>query len=450
MTAHFRRGACPSLFEPMPTGDGLLARLPPFAAPLPLATFVELCGAADACGNGIVEVTQRGSLQIRGLTPSSAVRLAEAAQRLGIERDVGPAVISNPLAGLNALEAMDPAGFVAALREALSKASFVVRLSPKVSIVVDNGGALHLDGVSADIRLRAEATPAGVLFHVAVGGDASTAAPIGAMAPEDAIGGVLGLLATIAQHGRAVRARDIVAAEGSGPFRSAIQEMLIDVPPPGGRPPAEPVGVHRLRDGRFAVGISLAFGQAEAAVLATLARTAERLGASGVVPAERRSLIVMGFPPETANSFINEAENLGFVTKAGDPRRQIIACAGTPACAQGEMPARALGPAIAAAAEALLDGSLQIHISGCAKGCAHAGAAALTFVGAEGGCGLAVNGSARTTPRSVFGSASLPGRLARLAEAARDAQRPGERAADVLARLGADRVSALILADPGR
>jgi sulfite reductase beta subunit-like hemoprotein len=41
-----------------------------------------------------------------------------------------------------------------------------------------------------------------------------------------------------------------------------------------------------------------------------------------------------------------------------------------------------------------------IHISGCAKGCAHPGAAALTVVGTERGCGIVHAGSARAVPSS--------------------------------------------------
>ena len=39
-----------------------------------------------------------------------------------------------------------------------------------------------------------------------------------------------------------------------------------------------------------------------------------------------------------------------------------------------------------------------IHISGCAKGCAHPGAAALTVVGTERGCGIV---HARLGPRGA-------------------------------------------------
>ena len=76
MNAPLRRGACPGLSAPMPTGDGLLVRFVPADA-MPLDAFIALCAAARAHGNGIVEVTARGSLQVRGLTPAfgAAVRV---------------------------------------------------------------------------------------------------------------------------------------------------------------------------------------------------------------------------------------------------------------------------------------------------------------------------------------------------------------------------------------
>ena len=55
----------------MPTGDGLLVRLMP-ADRVPLDSFIAFCAAAREHGNGTLEITARGSLQVRGLTPSSA------------------------------------------------------------------------------------------------------------------------------------------------------------------------------------------------------------------------------------------------------------------------------------------------------------------------------------------------------------------------------------------
>ena len=54
--------------------------------------------------------------------------------------------------------------------------------------------------------------------------------------------------------------------------------------------------------------------------------------------------------------------------------------------------------ALAAIAAPQLDGAFTIHISGCAKGCAHAAPAALTVVGTPDGCALIADGSARDAP----------------------------------------------------
>ena len=75
-----RRGTCPALSTPMPTGDGWLVRLLPIGT-IGLDAFAALCDAAQAHGNGVVEVTGRGSIQVRGLTPDSAPRFAAAAAR---------------------------------------------------------------------------------------------------------------------------------------------------------------------------------------------------------------------------------------------------------------------------------------------------------------------------------------------------------------------------------
>src|SRR5262249_47117795 len=81
MSAPQRRGACPGLSAPMETGDGLLVRFAPEDAIAP-DEFIALCAAARAHGNGTIEITARGSLQVRGLTPRSAPLFARAVAAL--------------------------------------------------------------------------------------------------------------------------------------------------------------------------------------------------------------------------------------------------------------------------------------------------------------------------------------------------------------------------------
>ena len=154
MDRSMRRGACPGLSAPMATGDGLLARLTPAGSTIALDAFAGLCGAARTHGNGIVEITSRGSIQIRGLSAASAPLFAAEVASLGIEASDGIPVVTDPLAGLTDADIFDAHALAAALRKALAAAPFASRLSAKVSVAIDGGAALHLDALAADIRLR--------------------------------------------------------------------------------------------------------------------------------------------------------------------------------------------------------------------------------------------------------------------------------------------------------
>ena len=108
------RGACPRLSEPMETGDGLLARIVPSGL-IPIDGFAALCAAARTHGNGLMEVTARGSLQIRGLSDISAPRFADAVEALGIPFDDRVPVIASPLPARSAAR-FDPRGLAAGSR----------------------------------------------------------------------------------------------------------------------------------------------------------------------------------------------------------------------------------------------------------------------------------------------------------------------------------------------
>jgi nitrite/sulfite reductase ferredoxin-like protein len=99
-----RRGACPGLTAPMQTGDGLLVRLANPGTTIGLDAATALCAAARRHGNGIIEVTARGSIQIRGLTAVSAPVFADAVAALDIDAGDGVPILTDPLAGIEPLE----------------------------------------------------------------------------------------------------------------------------------------------------------------------------------------------------------------------------------------------------------------------------------------------------------------------------------------------------------
>jgi precorrin-3B synthase len=412
-----RRGACPGLSAPMATGDGLLVRLLPIGT-IPLAAFAALCRAARTHGNGIVEVTSRGSIQVRGLSAASAARFASEIAALRIAAADGIPVLINPLAGLEAEEIFDATSLAAELRAALAEKALATRLAAKISIAIDGGGALNLDAVRADIRLAAQSIGGNVALRVTVGADAADGTTLGHVPVSDGVTAAIRLLEVLAQRSRNTLARDVLATTGVAPFHQAVADLLLvsarsrqeELPRS-----AEPIGLHRLRDGSLACGLGLAFGHADAGALQDLAEAAAAAGASGLRAAPYRALLAIGLTDDAAMSFAAAAERLGFIVRRDDPRRHVVACAGAPICASAHIAARALAPAIAERVAPHLDEAFTVHISGCAKGCARAAPATLTIVGTPEGCALIADGSARDTPFASVSTEELPAAIARYA-----------------------------------
>jgi precorrin-3B synthase len=275
---------------------------------------------------------------------------------------------------------------------------------------VDGGGRLRLDALFADIRLRAMATQEGPRFQLVLAGDAASATPLGMIAEGHAVDAVLALLTLIAAQGPEARAVDMLGAQAS---RSGNGTAPI-------RPGSDAIGRHALKDAAFAVGVGLAFGHARAEALAELALMAKTNGAGWARPAPGRALLLGPLSEANAVATKQAAAGLGFVTEPSDPRRRIAACPGAPACAHGLIAARALAAEIARHVPLSGDG-IAMHISGCAKGCAHQKSAPLTIVGTAQGCGIVRNGSAQSTPSAHADPADLLAELGRIMGRTREA-----------------------------
>ncbi|MER8884322.1 precorrin-3B synthase [Mesorhizobium sp. M0902] len=477
MNAFSRRGACPALSAPMQTGDGLLVRLNPVAGGLLPKSLIGLCESALRHGNGIMEVTARGSLQIRGLTPASARLLAMEVDALGIAVRTGVPVETGPLAGLDQEEIADPRPMAERIRAAIEDAGVTQRLGPKVSVIVDGGGQLTMDAVTADVRLVGVRAADGIKWRVSLAGDAQGATPL-AMSEEDAACDIaVAILRMVAEKGRDAHARDLTARQlrSLASWRSvAPPSVLPDISPTrgeiapssrlspitrgpepplklpispqvgemsgrteGGATERQPIGVLNLATTAIALGIGLPFGSIPAPKLIDLTQYALTLGTTEIRLAPGRTLLLLGLSPAACLSLQKTAATLGFVTDAADARTRIAACPGAPACASGRIATRDIAETIAVENLDILDSSLTLHISGCAKGCAHPGPAALTLVGGENGAGLVVDGTAKALPAGYRPGYDAAHGIGRVAAVIRSARHPGETAAACLARLGA-------------
>ncbi|WP_095202281.1 precorrin-3B synthase [Mesorhizobium carmichaelinearum] len=517
MNAFTRRGACPALSAPMLTGDGLLVRLNPVAGGLSPKLLIGLAESALRHGNGIMEVTARGSLQIRGLTAESAALLAAEVDALGIAVRTGVPVETGPLAGIDPQEISDPRPLAERIRVAVEDAGLTQRLGPKVSVVVDGSGQLTMDAVTADVRLKAVQSDEGVLWTVSIAVDGQSPKLLATVEDDAARDIAVAALRMVAEKGRDAHARDLserqlaslagwLCLTGS---REAPPSVLPDISPTRGeiahsrspspisnaetaehtsalartapasklpisplvggeewsaqrtesqllgfpsdeRPerqrragsgrteggavghPRRPIGFFTVSRG-IALGIGLPYGSMPADKIISLAKSALTLGTTEIRLAPGRVLLFLG-QPATANELLQAtAATLGFVTSPTDPRTRIAACPGTPACASGHIATRDIAETIAENADIL---DFTLHISGCAKGCAHPGPAALTIVGGENGAGLVVNATAKALPAGYRPGYDAARGFSRVAAVIRSARFQGETAAACLTRLG--------------
>jgi precorrin-3B synthase len=84
----------------------------------------------------------------------------------------------------------------------------------------------------------------------------------------------------------------------------------------------------------------------------------------------------------------------GLIADPADPILRVTACTGAPGCPQAHGDTRQLARQLAP----LLPPGREIHLSGCAKGCAHPAPADLTLTATGQGHDLIRNGTASDTP----------------------------------------------------
>jgi precorrin-3B synthase len=413
-----RRGACPTLGEPMPTGDGLLVRFRPVHGRLSAEAARAVAAAAARCGNGRIEITSRGKLQLRGIRKEALAEL-ESAILSALDIETGIPVETPPLAGLDPSEIADPRPLADALRHRIGAAGLSAKVSPKTCVIVDGGGTLQPDHLDADVRL--EAGPEG--WSVRFGG----AILARGLLPEDAVREAFDCLARLGEAGKHARARDLV---------------------PGGRAGAVPeppriVGPHRLADGSSAHGLALGMGGIDAGRLAGFLAEAGTIGVEGFRLAFGHGLLAMGLDGAAAGALSRIAAGHGLIADPDDPLLALAACPGIGRCASALLDTQSMGRDIAAAASALLDGSVSVHLSGCVKGCAQPRAAALVFSGvSDGGCRLVVNGRAGDRGVATIDPGRVGPGLARLGRLYRAGRHAQESAAQWLDRIAPAEIAA--------
>jgi precorrin-3B synthase len=348
--------------------DGFLARVRLPGGLVAGEQLRVLARLAVELGDGRVELTSRGNVQLRGLAKDAATpltsELAAAGLLPSLSHDQVRNIIASPLAGLD--RGADLTGIVRALDAALCARPRLARLSGRFLLAVDDGRG-DVAGLGADVVATVRANGAvvnGLAVHAAgqdrvvnvmlafaeafldlrakLGRTAWRVAdlPDGAERVRGAVATGLGLAAAPEERGAATGARPvgIVARETAGTGESAA--FVRD-------------------DGRCSAVLIAPLGRLTAAQLTWVAdQVAGR--AARVTP--WRSVVLPDL--DDAAGVLRAAAGLGFGTDERSPWLRVTACAGRPGCAS----ARADVQADAAGFAARWPGRV-VHVSGCERHC---------------------------------------------------------------------------------
>lgn len=360
------KGWCPGALKPMMSGDGLVVRVRPRLGCL---TSVQARGIAEAArtfGNGIIDLSSRANLQLRGVSPAQHGGLLDALGTLNLvdardDIETRRNIVVTPF--------WDAAGSVGRIAAALEAAlvDCDLPLPGKFGFAVDCGDERVLAQVSADIRV--ERSSVGGLLVRADGASLGIA-----VAEDDAVETALRLARWFVDSGgvsdrRGRMARHLVTGV-------QLPESLAGSAAPVAESAAPRPG---LRDDGALVGV--AFGSMHADQL-------DALGQSDVDL--RMTPWRMVFFPG-AERLPADPE---FVVDARDPILRVEACPGARLCPQALSETRPLGRQLAR----LVPQGDVLHVSGCAKGCACQRPVAVTLVATDKGFDLVRNGTAQSLP----------------------------------------------------
>ena len=334
MTAPIVKGWCPGALRPMVSGDGLVVRVRPRAGRLSSEQALGLAALSQRFGNGLIDLSSRANVQLRGVSADGSAALLDGLDSLGLlDTDAAAEARRNVIVAPFWREGDETQVLAGQLGDALVAAK-ALALPGKFGFAVDCGKVPVLTRDPADIRIERDA--AGGLILCADGHGAGLPVTVQSAVPE-----ALELARWFLSRKGGARRMATFMADGGG------MPPGFDVPR---QPPASPVVPHRTDAGAL---VALAFGQMSSETLAALGA----LGPLRTTPWRMVLLEGQRVAPALAE----------LIQDGGDPLLRVIACTGAPRCMQALGETRALARRLS---PHVPEGAV-LHVSGCAKGCAH-------------------------------------------------------------------------------
>ncbi|SEC81234.1 precorrin-3B synthase [Pseudomonas anguilliseptica] len=392
-----RPSACPGLLRIVQALDGGICRVKLAGGVLSSDQARAIAEATERCASGVLELTNRSNLQIRGVLAGQQAELIEHLLAAGL----GPSnpaaddvrnLLLSPAAGIDPHALFDTRPLATALLDLLQNTPELHRLSAKFALQLDGGEALAMHEHPHDIWLSAlPGTPARLAFGLAGCPDEQ---PLGVIDAKQAVQLVEQLLMLFLQlagnaHSRMRQLLNVIPASELLQQLQRCLPFAVQAPPTDWqRKPVSqraPIGIYpQQQAGLCMVAAAARLGRIDAAQLKALAELAEHRGDASLRLTPWQGLLLPNIPKPSADKLLHKLGALGLLIDAQEPLSNLIACTGSAACGKGLADSKADALRLA---ERLRTSTArpQVHLSACPRSCAAAHTAPFTLLASSAG-----------------------------------------------------------------
>ena len=389
VTTPVRPSACPGLLRIVQAMDGGICRVKLDGGAINADQARTVADVAQRYASGVIEATNRGNLQIRGVGPQHSALIAPL-----LAAGLGPATAASddvrnlmlsPSAGIDLQMHIDTWPLARQILASLQSTPRFTELSAKFAVQLDGGEALAMLEHPHDLWLSAFVRNGQTLLAFGLAGCPAHDCALAAVPVEYGHELVLAVLMQFLDLARPeqTRMRHLLEEVTTESFVGQLAQRISVALLPAGdwQCRAISASMHlgiwpQQAPGRVYIGGAPALGRLDAAMLTGLAELAERYGDGTLRFTPWQSVLLPNIAAAQAAAVMSQLMVLDLIVEAGNPLAHLVACTGSSACAKGLADTKQDARQLAA----LLPKPLNIHLTGCQRSCAAAHVAPVTLL----------------------------------------------------------------------
>ncbi|QBZ87740.1 precorrin-3B synthase [Pseudomonas viciae] len=383
-----RPSGCPGLLRVVQALDGGICRIKLDGGSIQADQAEAVASAAERFAGGVIEATNRGNLQVRGIGLEHAALIEQLlAAGLGPRTPAGDDVrnlMLSPSAGIDRQMLFDTRPLATQILFSLQTHERFHELSAKFAVQLDGGEAMAMLEHHHDLWLSAlvrDGEP-WLAFGLAGAPLDEPAGRVPLALGHALVVAVLELFLDLARPDQ-IRMRHLLAEIPPDEFMSQLARRVPlqacldwrrDVSIDGLH-----LGIHPQHDERVYVGAAAPLGRLDTHMLRGAGQLAREKGDGSLRFTPWQSLLLPNVRRAKAEQVLAGLEGLGLLCSVDQPLAQLIACTGSSGCgkalADTKADARRLAELLQRQGHAL-----KVHLSGCPRSCAAAHIAPATLL----------------------------------------------------------------------